>query len=109
MNAFAFLLDGHWMSWPPPVPVTLCVSLAPIAALVGCYLVARKRQFVGYAVGIASLSALILIAPMHTVFFNSYDRPYRIEDLLVLLFAIAFPFLAIAVFYYYPPKEPPTR
>ena len=107
MNAFGFLFDGgNWSSWPPPVPMMLCVCLAPVAALVGCYLVARKRQFVGYAVGIASLSALVLVAPMHRVLFNSYDKPYRIADLLVLLFAIAFPFLAIAVFYFYPPKKP---
>jgi hypothetical protein len=106
MNTFAFLLDGRPFSSPPPVPMMLCTCLSPIAALIGCYLVARKRRFVGYAIGIAGLSTFLLVAPLYKVAFNYYDISYNIDDLMVLSFAITFPFLAIAVFYFYPPRSP---
>lgn len=97
----AFLLDGHWSQ--PEIVTPLSVLVPPVAAVIGCYLVARRRQWVGYALGVALASAVFVFARVMWVDVTLDLGAYPVDERLIILFGTAFPFLAIGLFYWWPP------
>lgn len=110
MNVLAILLDGGaWGQKLPPLPIGWGAYLAPIVTFVCCRIVARNPRHVGYALAVASVFALSLSVPQAITVVNTYSNSYRIEDVSLFFFELGFPFVATAVFHFFPVHKSARR